>query len=41
MTVFKLAKAIRRTNEPWQKAIQRAKIQYNNKMTGGRRGGAE
>jgi hypothetical protein len=36
MTVFQLAKQIRRKNEPWQKAIQRAKIRYNkNKMTGG------
>jgi len=36
MTVFQLAKQIRRKNEPWQKAIQRARLRYHqNKMTGG------
>ena len=37
MTIFALAKKIRRKNEPWQKAIQRARIQHNrNKQKGGK-----
>ena len=36
MTIFALAKKIRRKNEPWQKAIQRARVQHNrNKQKGG------
>jgi hypothetical protein len=36
MTVFQLAKQIRRKNEPWQKAIQRARLRYHQNKVGGR-----